>query len=154
MSHILSRKGRPQAVRKKMTNEKTKIIEDLGRVLTRARTAGFSDDEVFKLAQESQAADTYIRTIAGEHPLESAEADPPSGQHFANILNTLMDIEKELGELTVEMTAQHMSLGDLVPEFESRYTDRLGSPECLKLKNEYEYRIRVLLEASRKLSES
>ncbi|MFZ0909271.1 MAG: hypothetical protein WAN24_07335 [Candidatus Acidiferrales bacterium] len=137
-----------------MANEKTKIIEDMGKVLTRARTAGLSDDEVFKLAQESQAADTYIRTLAGEHPLESADADRPSGQHFASILNTLMDIEKELGELSLAMAAQQMSMGDLVPNFEALYKEHLGSAQCLKLRREYEYRIRVLLEASRKMAES
>jgi hypothetical protein len=137
-----------------MSNEKMKIIEDLGRVLTRSRTAGLSDDEVFKLAQESQAADTYIRALDGEHPLESADADSPSTQHFASILNTLMDIEKELGELSLGMAAQQMSMGDLIPNFEARYKEHLGSAKCLKLRREYEYRIRVLLEASRKLSES
>lgn len=137
-----------------MANEKTKIIEDMGKVLTRARTAGLSDDEVFKLAQESQAADVYIRTLAGEHPLESAGADRPSGQHFASILNTLMDIEKELGEMSMAMAAQQMSMGDLIPNFEARYKEHLGSAQCLKLRREYEYRIRVLLEASRKMAES
>jgi len=81
-------------------------------------------------------------------------ADKTPSQNLAQVLNQFADIEKNLGELSVSFTALHSTLRDLIPEYEARFLEHLASPKCLQGKLEYEQRIRVLLEASRKMSES
>jgi hypothetical protein len=70
----------------------------------------------------------------------------------SEILSQFADIEKRLGELFVLFKAQELALCDLLPDFEANLASSLESEKCWQLKLEAEHRMRVLLEARRKIS--
>ena len=80
--------------------------------------------------------------------------DRTPNQNSAEVLKEFANIGKEIGELSVAMAAQHAALKDSFPQFEARYLEHLRDQRCLQLKSEYEHRIRALLEAAQKMSES
>jgi predicted transcriptional regulator len=67
------------------------------------------------------------------------------------ILNLLADIEKDIGELSIAMIAQHSALCELLPDFESRYASKMANARVLHVKRAYEHRIRVLRERASQL---
>jgi hypothetical protein len=75
-------------------------------------------------------------------------------QNAAEILRMVADIQKDIGELSIAMMAQHSTLRDLFPDFESRYASKEKDAAILRVKNEYEHKIRVLLEAADRMSKS
>jgi hypothetical protein len=81
-------------------------------------------------------------------------ADRTLGQNAAEILRMVADIEKDLGELTMALLAQHLALCELVPNFESNYQAQMGSARVLHVKNEYERKILVFLEKADQVSKS
>jgi hypothetical protein len=81
-------------------------------------------------------------------------ANNPFRQNAIELLQSVADIQKDLGELNVAMMAQHSALNDLLPEFEPRYLDQMNSARVLTLKAEYEHRIRSIQDAIQLLANS
>lgn len=81
-------------------------------------------------------------------------ADNPFRQNAIELLQSVADIQKDLGELNVAILAQHLALNDLLPEFENRYVEHLVDARTLQRKLEYEHRIRILLERADQMSKS
>jgi hypothetical protein len=79
-------------------------------------------------------------------------ADKTPSQYAAETLRVIADIEKELGELSVTVTAELSALRDLFPEFEARFVAHLEDRRSLQLKSEFEQKIRVLLEGADRMS--
>lgn len=77
----------------------------------------------------------------------------PSNAVAAAILEMLVETDKQLGELFVTAQAQNLALQELVPNFRERYEHSLDGPECQRLRNEFEKKIRAAHEGIRKLSE-
>ena len=71
---------------------------------------------------------------------------------IGEIFKELAQIQEDIGNLHMSVTAQHLALADLVPDFESRYLERMECARVLELKSECERRIQNLYEAHRKLS--
>jgi hypothetical protein len=71
---------------------------------------------------------------------------------IGEIFKELAQIQEDIGNLKMSVTAQHLALSDLVPNFESRYLERMGCARVLELKSEWEHRVQSLYEAHRKLS--
>jgi hypothetical protein len=80
--------------------------------------------------------------------------DRTPAQNLAEVLKEFAQIQRSLSNLSISATARHLALCDLLPNFESRYLEHMGDAKVLRLKDEYEHRISILLEASRKMSES
>ena len=79
--------------------------------------------------------------------------DRTPNQNAAEILRLVADIQKDIGELSIAMIAQHSALCDLVPNFENRYEAQMGYAKVLQVKRGYEQKIRVLLEAAQTMSQ-
>jgi hypothetical protein len=77
------------------------------------------------------------------------------GPLLSKVVTLIADTRKDLGDLTLSVTAQRLALCELFPTFEARYTRILQSdPEISRVRGENEQKILALLAASEKLSVS
>jgi hypothetical protein len=76
-----------------------------------------------------------------------------NNQSAADTLNQFADVTKDIGELSLSMSALYLTLCDLIPGFGSSFVRNLEGSKCRQIKNEFERKIRVLREGSREISE-
>ena len=79
-------------------------------------------------------------------------ADDLFKESAAAILQEFAAVQKQVGELAIAMEAQRLTLNRLLPGFATQFVAHLTSPSSLRIRQEYEHRISVLLEAHRKIS--
>lgn len=72
----------------------------------------------------------------------------------AAILTMYADLLKEIGELSVLTMAQHSALLELLPTFQDKYAVHRASERTRLVEQQYEKRVRDLLEQSQRLLES
>ena len=70
----------------------------------------------------------------------------------ATLLLEFANIQKQIGELTMNAEAQREALNRLLPGFASEFSNAMESPNIRQIRQEYEHRVSVLLEAHRKIS--
>jgi hypothetical protein len=70
----------------------------------------------------------------------------------ATLLLEFAAIQKQIGELTMNAEAQRQALRRLLPEFASEFLAQMESPSIRQIRQEYEHRVSVLIEAHRKIS--
>jgi hypothetical protein len=70
----------------------------------------------------------------------------------AALLLEFAGIQKQFGELTMNAEAQRQALNRLLPEFASEFLTQMESLNIRQIRQEYEHRVSVLLEAHRKAS--
>ena len=80
--------------------------------------------------------------------------DKTTNQHVAEILRKAAEFQKEIGELSAAVTAQHLALCDLIPEFRDQYLYHMADSEILRAKHKDEENFRVLLEIADWLSKN
>lgn len=78
--------------------------------------------------------------------------DRTPSQNAAEVLRMIADIQKDIGELSVTMIAEQSTLRDLLPDYAARFSSKEKDAAVLRVKNEYEHKIRVLLEAADRMS--
>lgn len=72
----------------------------------------------------------------------------------AELLRELGSIHKDIGELSVVTMALHSTLCALLPDFSGKYELNLASERIQRVKQQYEHRIRVLLEQADRMSKN
>jgi len=61
-------------------------------------------------------------------------ADKTPSQNATELLRMFADIQKDLGELSTAMTALHLALDEVLPDFEARYSESSVRPKMSRYK--------------------